>query len=532
MKQSPYARPAAEPEQPTQLFTGRAPQTLYFPAETNPPRRRSSLRWFAAATLLMWLLLVAFIVGGAAWFYSSTLLLPGVQIMGLELGGQSVTDTAVALETAWQQNSLVLEGPQQSWPTAPANLGLTLDAAATATKAHAASRSLAGLGQLAQTGRITIAPVVTLDTAVATTALQTIAPQVELPVQHAGVQLVNGQAVATPPIDGQTLNVAATVAYLQQYQDAVLAHGRLPLSYMVLPATAVDVAQLVAELNQLLGLTVQINAHDPIRNETVTWNLPPELWGSWVTIRVNPNNLADIDWQLDSTQAQAYLAAQATQLGDTRYLQTEELLRQVMAAIRAGETAVNTRIYHTPTQYTVQSGDSFAVIGQKVGIPYPWIQAANPGVAALSVGQTIALPSPDDLLPLPVIPHKRIIVSIANQTVQAWENGQLKWDWPASTGIASSPTAPGIFQIQTHFENAYAANWDLWMPNFMGIYRPAPQVDFMNGFHGFPTRDGQILLWTNNLGGPVTYGCILISNENARSLYEWAEEGVVVEIQP
>ena len=55
--------------------------------------------------------------------------------------------------------------------------------------------------------------------------------------------------------------------------------------------------------------------------------------------------------------------------------------------------------------------------------------------------------------------------------------------------------------------------------------------DFMNGFHGFPTRGGATLLWTGNLGQPVTYGCILISTDNAIALYGWAQDGVVVEIR-
>ncbi len=70
------------------------------------------------------------------------------------------------------------------------------------------------------------------------------------------------------------------------------------------------------------------------------------------------------------------------------------------------------------------------------------------------------------------------------------------------------------------------------MPYFMGIYRPVPTVDFMNGFHGFPTRDGATLLWTSSLGSPVTFGCILLSTENAEVLFSWAEAGVVVEIRP
>jgi lipoprotein-anchoring transpeptidase ErfK/SrfK len=64
----------------------------------------------------------------------------------------------------------------------------------------------------------------------------------------------------------------------------------------------------------------------------------------------------------------------------------------------------------------------------------------------------------------------------------------------------------------------------------MGVYRPVPGADFTNGFHGFPTRGGGQLLWENSIGTRVTYGCILLSNTNIRLLYDWAEEGVVVEI--
>ncbi|MCA9979924.1 MAG: L,D-transpeptidase, partial [Anaerolineales bacterium] len=156
--------------------------------------------------------------------------------------------------------------------------------------------------------------------------------------------------------------------------------------------------------------------------------------------------------------------------------------------------------------------------------------AANPNVTSLSPGQTITIPSPDVLLPLEPIQNKRITVSLSEQKMWAYEDGNLKWEWVISTGIADSPTSPGIFQVQSHEPNAYAGNWDLWMPNFMGIYRPVPTSDFMNGFHGFPTRNGSQLLWTNSLGTPVTYGCILVHNDNMSQLYEWAEAGTVVEV--
>jgi lipoprotein-anchoring transpeptidase ErfK/SrfK len=112
----------------------------------------------------------------------------------------------------------------------------------------------------------------------------------------------------------------------------------------------------------------------------------------------------------------------------------------------------------------------------------------------------------------------------------AFEDGKLKWEWTISTGLPDSPTSPGVFQIQSHEDVAYAANWDLYMPSFMGIYRPAPGQEFMNGFHGFPSRDRKQILWERSLGRPVTYGCILLDTENAKKLYDWGANGVIVEI--
>jgi lipoprotein-anchoring transpeptidase ErfK/SrfK len=130
-----------------------------------------------------------------------------------------------------------------------------------------------------------------------------------------------------------------------------------------------------------------------------------------------------------------------------------------------------------------------------------------------------------------VNPNKRIVVSISEQRTRVYENGQLLYDWVTSTGIQSSPTWTGVYQVISHEPQAYAANWNLYMPNFIGIYQPVPNSDFTNGFHGFPTRGGGQLLWENSLGTRVTYGCVLLSDQNVQTLYNWAEEGVVVEIR-
>jgi lipoprotein-anchoring transpeptidase ErfK/SrfK len=133
------------------------------------------------------------------------------------------------------------------------------------------------------------------------------------------------------------------------------------------------------------------------------------------------------------------------------------------------------------------------------------------------------------MLPLPVVPGKRIVISITEQHMWTYEAGALRSEHVISTGIARSPTLPGLFQVQSHYENAYASRWDLWMPHFLGIYDALP--GFTNGIHGLPLLSSGVRLWGNVLGRPASYGCIILDLEAAEELYAWAEDGVVVEIR-
>ncbi len=519
-----------------------APTELWFPAATAQPqalpgvaqRKRPFLKHLFFGFVLLALLAGGFtIVAGAGLIYMSDLVMPGVQVMGMDLGRMTQAEAAVALQNNTNQQTLRLTHEDTFWLVSPADLGLTLDAAATAKNAHAYGRTPEAWVEFIQTGTMAVESNWVLDMAVAQTTLQNRAAELAIDPVNAGLVIENGQVRTTPAADGQTLDVAATVAALAQSGATAAQNGEFPLVMQAISPAITDVSSFVAQAESLLNTTITIQATDPVQDEAVSWVVGPQIWGDWLTLAVDANNPTQFKWTLDPDKAEQFFADRNAALGENRYLDEQLALTAVTEAIKNQQENISLRIYHSPSQYVVQPGDTFAGIGRKVGVPYPWIQAANPGVGdALSVGQSITIPSPDDLLPYPVVDSKRVVVSISQQRAWVYENGALKWEWLASTGIASSPTAPGVFQIQTHEPNAYAASWDLWMPSFMGIYQPAPNVEFMNGFHGFPTRDGANLLWTNNLGTPVTYGCILLSNENAAQLYEWAEQGVIVEILP
>ena len=451
------------------------------------------------------------------------------------MGGKTTLQAADALLSGWQSQTIAVTAGGRTWQVPPNQLGLVLDADATVRQAHAQGRSPEGLTLLWQTrGRVNVEPVWNFDPLVAETFLRTLAVEVGTPAQDGGLRVVDGRVEETPGVPGRALDVGSSVKWLQAHATQVLQNRRLDINLVVVAPAINDLAPAIAQANRLLGPAHQVYLYDPVQDEKFTWQITPQAVGGWLTLHLNPEDPAYLTWTVDQAKVQAFLEGlQKETLGATRFVKMDDALPAVLKMIAENEPELRLRVYHGEQQYVVQSGETFSSIGVKFGMPYPWIQQANPGLGdMLQAGQKITIPSPDVLVPLPPVEDKRIVVSIKEQNVKVLENGEVKWTWKASTGMDGTPTSPGIFQVRTHDVRAYAANWDLWMPYFMGIYQPVPGNDFMNGFHGFPSKGGTQILWTKNLGRKITYGCILISTDNATALYKWADEGVVVEIKP
>jgi LysM repeat protein len=454
-------------------------------------------------------------------------ILPGVESGGVALGGMSRDEAARALVSRWE--TITVRDGDRTWTFNPGMFGISLDAAATARAAYDQGRGQLSTALQGIIGRVDVPPVVVVDAAAADANLREFAGAFELAPVNAGVRLIAGRVEATPPVSGRVLDVAATVAQLRR---AGLANGELALVMQSVPPAVTDATPMVEAASRLLANPFDVRVYDPVTGNSVYWSLPPEQWSAWLTAESDPNAPTGLALAINPAPVEQVIMAQANAVLDSsRYVKADEAAAAVSAAVTAGQTAALVRVYHHDTQHTVQAGETIISIAWDYGVPYPWVQAANPGVDSVYPGQAITIPSADNFLDFPPVPDKRIVVSISQQHTWVYENGQVKWDWAASTGINDSPTWPGIYQIISHEQNAYAGNWNLWMPYFMGVYRPIPGSDFTNGFHGFPTRGGGQILWTSNLGSKVTYGCIMVSDMNAAQLYAWAENGVVVEIQ-
>jgi len=109
----------------------------------------------------------------------------------------------------------------------------------------------------------------------------------------------------------------------------------------------------------------------------------------------------------------------------------------------------------------------------------------------------------------------------------AYLDGQLVYSFIASTGMGNS-TRVGTFHVLDKIPNAYGATWNIWMPDWLGIYYSG---SLENGIHALPILPGGARLWSGYLGTPISFGCVVLGVDEALQLYNWADVGTPVEIQ-
>jgi lipoprotein-anchoring transpeptidase ErfK/SrfK len=182
----------------------------------------------------------------------------------------------------------------------------------------------------------------------------------------------------------------------------------------------------------------------------------------------------------------------------------------------------------TPTRdvYFVQSDLRMPTLTPTV-TPLP--PTPTPGVMEMSLVNDTPVPETDvpGQAPAASSGGKYILVDISDQHMYVYEGDTLIWSWVASTGM-NNATAVGTFAVQSKIPDAYGATWDIWMPNWLGIYWSG---GLENGIHALPILPSGARLWAGFLGRPISYGCVVLGEYESELLYNWAEIGTPVEIR-
>ncbi len=473
-------------------------------------------------------------IAGYVYYQMSGRIAPGIRVGETSLGWMTVEDAAIAIQKEWNlEHRLVVSDGFQSLTVSQEDLGLEVDAIETAHSAFGVARRQAMWDEFGQMvrgwlGGSQVAPVAVVDPQTARLGLEMLNKQFTRPARDASLTWDGSQLVVIPSELGYTINISATLDALESSPGLVLTSGYLRLTLAPLIPEISDVGAALERADRLLDTPLTLRAYDPIQEEHFLWDVPRSEIGSWLKFDTGEDGpVAGID----PVKLAAYLDVLGSGLGGDRWLDSAAYSPQLAQAIQQGSPFL-ILVNHQPTTYVIQPGETMISIGWKLGVPFWMILQANPELDpdALQAGQILNIPSKDKLLPLPVVPNKRIVISIGEQRLWVFLDGKLLSEHVISTGIDRSPTQPGIFQVQSHELEAYASVWDLYMPHFLGVYEAWP--GFMNGIHGLPRLSNGRRLWKNILGKPASYGCIIMDLDEAEWLYNWAEPGVVVDIRP
>ncbi|MBK8020340.1 MAG: L,D-transpeptidase family protein [Chloroflexi bacterium] len=476
---------------------------------------------------LLPVLLVALYLGS---FIIGNRIFPNVWVLGQDIGGMNADEAAALLQRQWSQGTLIsLQDVGRTWEVSTAQIGLVLDAAATVENAKAV-----GLGGIPF--GYGIKPVMTLDFLSAQNTLLDLTEETKILPYNAGFHWDGTQVVGVEGTDGRFLDIAATMASLENNLTLIAESRNFDLIMTTVPPDTRDPSPYLAQARAFISRPFTIKGFDPFTNESFAWSTDQATLTSW--LEVDENGLSVREGVYAN-----FVAAQTESLLSTselRYIEPNDSIEKMREAVSNNQNEFTVRVRYRSYQHEVEPGDTGYGIAQRNGIPFYQVEIANPNRdwdVSLVVGEMINIPSPDIMLPIDPVPGKRIVVNLRTQSLAAFENGDLVRTWTVASGMDRAPTSPGIFQILSHSEKASGGSYELcseigcasWeMDWFMGIYEVVPGL--VNGFHGNVLLPNGRLLGDGNVGRPATYGCVMSENEPAKWLYDWAEPGTVVEI--
>ena len=184
--------------------------------------------------------------------------------------------------------------------------------------------------------------------------------------------------------------------------------------------------------------------------------------------------------------------------------------------------------------HTVHAGQSVSKIAEQYGVSPAAIARLN-GLtihSVLEVGQTLWIPSEDALeliesmyprlnpAQYPTSTERWVEVDLSEQLAIAFEGTNPVKAFVISTGVGNTPTVTGTFRIWAKIAMQDMSGGSRAAGNYYHL-KDVPNVQFFYrgfGFHG--------TYWHSNFGTPMSRGCVNMTKEDAKWLFEWTSPAV------
>lgn len=203
------------------------------------------------------------------------------------------------------------------------------------------------------------------------------------------------------------------------------------------------------------------------------------------------------------------------------------LLELDMIVVEPPESAPSNSSTGQTTTHRVEAGQELALIARQYGVDMQDIVSLNnlTNPDLLYVGQELIIPAAGVYTPTPAeapapptTNGRAIVVSVAEQRIYAYENGQLVRSHLVSTGRPETPTVLGDYKVYVK----YVAD-DMSGPGYF-----LPQVPYTMYFYSGYAIHGTY--WHNSFGRRMSHGCVNLPTAEAKWFFDFASVGTPVRV--
>lgn len=184
--------------------------------------------------------------------------------------------------------------------------------------------------------------------------------------------------------------------------------------------------------------------------------------------------------------------------------------------------------------HTVQNGEMLKDVAAQYGINHAAVAKLNnlANNSILEAGQALRIPSENSLELLEGMEHKLdqsryptsterwIQVDLSEQMAVAYEGNNPVRAFVVSTGVGNTPTVQGTFRIWAKIAMQDMRGGSRAAGTYYHL-RDVQNVQYFHrgyGFHG--------TFWHDNFGTPMSHGCINLTNDDAKWLFDWTSPSV------
>lgn len=474
--------------------------------------RTSHRRIWITSGVLAGVLVLGGVAGAVAYTsHYDTVALPGVSVAGTPVTGMGAEQIASLVETRAQDVTVAITVDAETVTASLSDLGVTVDAKATASQAMAGNASFGGkLGALFSSQEVV--PVVAIDRDKLKDYADNLARKAGPVVVNATVSLDKESNTfrATEAVAGTGLDVDALNTVVEQAARSLSAVSTTAAIEKVEPTITTAEAQEVVKAAQNLA-DLEVSISDGIDDFTAD----AATRAAWVKIAVSADGKSLEKPSIDEDKLRAWVTKTAadSNVEPKPGINNVDANGKVLVEARKGVKGFkvnNADAVAKEVAASLREGKSFSG-----DFDYDEVEAPFEARRVLPGAENALYPAAEG--------EKWLEINLGNNSVSAYE-GLTRVHGPVAIvpGSPGNETVTGLFHIYLKYDKqdmgctsewSYCAKDVPWVSYFHGSY----------AFHGAPWQE------TFGWSGPGgSHGCVNMPVEEAKWVHQWSEMGTPV----